>query len=144
MGKDQRAEHLQGCNSPRRIAIFVSPWVIFQGYLIVKPPGLFLGGVLTICNPTANVSPVFWVCTCVPSTPPVGSWIIGTGLDLGVVKNMKEELGKGRDEFAGLARSCSSWFPGPKGLEERTAKRPRHPPEEDRGIGDTQAEDGGD
>ena len=42
MGKDQRAEHLQGCISPRWVTIFVSPGVVFKGYLVVKPPGLFL------------------------------------------------------------------------------------------------------
>ena len=72
VGQDQRAEHLQGCYSPRWVTVFVSPIVIFKGYLVVKPPGLLLGRVFTVCNPTTNVGPVHRVCACITGTPPIG------------------------------------------------------------------------
>ena len=124
MGEDPRAEHLKGRNASSWVTIFVGPGVILKGYLVVESPGLFLWRVFTICNPPPNVGPIIWMCTGITSTPPVGGGVRGAGLNLGVVEQLEEELGKGPYELARLAWSGRCCFPGPEWLKERATEGP--------------------
>ena len=124
VGKNQCAKHLEGRNASGWITILVSPWMVFKGYLVMEPPGLFLWRVLTVCNPPPNVGPIIRVCTSITGTPPIGGRVVRAGLDLGVVEQLEEKLRKGSYELAGLPWSSRRGFPCPKWLKKRTTEGP--------------------